>query len=516
MIETLLFIAALVASFGAVHMLPKKTAQHDSRHTEQKLSAAREEARQLIEEAQDKAARLKRSLAEEEKQSEEMIGLSEARIKTKEEILKKREERNNQIQTQSDTIKADIEREKTVQRDLQKESLDMLSKLSGLNLESASEQIKEELQKLIVEGREARLQAELDDWSEEVSRHAKAVLQIVIQRMGVPSSVDKNNTFVRVADDAFKGLLIGKEGRNIEYLESKLPVFVIFNHGGDPTVIYVSGLNLLRRNIAKLAIEKLQKWVKKTGLIDHPLIDKALQEAEDEIMKECDRHGAEALKEMHVDPNSVDPEIKNYVGRLYFRTSYGQNIIHHSLEMAHAARLMAELIGSNVQDAEWGALYHDLGKAIDHDVGGSHDDLSKEILEKHGFPEAVVHAAFAHHDKVPCETPADFLVKAADAISGGRPGARMESVTNYFERMQELAGVAQGFPGVDKVLTMSAGREVRVMVHKDQIKDDAMQDLAEGIAKKISEEIAFPGIIKVNLIRTVKSVDFAREQKPHK
>ncbi len=512
----LFFILALAGSAAAVTFWPKPTHKNGNDVAQKNLEKAHQEAKEIVDEAKDKAARLKRALIEEEKHSEETAAHAEVRVKNKEEILKKREERNTQIQVQSEAIQKEIEATSGAQRDLHKKALEQLSKLSGLNLESATEEIKEDLQKLIVEGREARLQAELEEWAEDIGRHAKAVLQIVIQRLGVPSSVDKNNTLVMVPDDSFKGLLVGKEGRNIEYLESKLPVFVIFNHGGDPTVLYVTGLNLLRRNIAKRAIEKMQKWVKKTGLIDHPLIDRALEEAEGEIMKECDQWGEKAMREMHIDPATVDPEVKNYVGRLYFRTSYGQNIIRHSLEMAHAARLIAELVGSNVQFAELGAFYHDLGKAIDHDVGGSHDDLSKELLDKHGFAPQIAHAAFAHHDKVPCETPEDFIVKAVDAISGGRPGARMESVTNYFERMQELSGVAESFPGVDRVFTMSAGREVRVLVYKEQVSDAQMGELAEGIAKKISEDIAFPGIIKVNLIRSIKSVDFAREQKTRK
>ena len=215
---------------------------------------------------------------------------------------------------------------------------------------------------------------------------------------------------------------------------------------------------------------------------------------------------------MGIDHKTVDPEVVNFVGRLYYRTSYGQNIIHHSLEMAYAARIIAELIGADVETCMLAAFYHDLGKAIDHDIGGAHDDISKELLEKHGFNEKIVHAAYAHHDKVPCLSPPDFIVKAVDAISGARPGARMEAVTNYFERMKELTNLASSFNGVKKVLTMSAGREVRVMVNKDQIKDDGTQPLAEEIAKKISEELAFPGIIKVNLIRQTKSVDYAKER----
>ena len=196
---------------------------------------------------------------------------------------------------------------------------------------------------------------------------------------------------------------------------------------------------------------------------------------------------------------------------MYFRTSFGQNVIWHSTEMGYLARMISEQIGAEVTVATEGAFYHDIGKAIDHDVGGAHDDLSKEILEKYGYDPRIVHAAFAHHDKVPCIAPEDFIVKAVDAISAVRPGARQESVTNYFERIKQLEDTVASFAGVKKTYAISAGREVRVYVDNDKIGDDKMEGLAEGIAGKISEELSFPGIIKVNLIRYTKSTDYARE-----
>lgn len=478
---------------------------------EKRLEEAKEQAQKLKQETHEKIKEMEHEFKEEEATAQESLESMEKLIAQKEELLNKRETRNKQSQDQLQELEKEIKLLKAQQEELRQSAIEKLSASSGIKREKALENSKKEIELLVTENKEKRLAADFEEFQDDIARHAKAALQVVIQRLGVPSSVDRNNTNVQVKDDRFKGLLIGKDGVNVKYLEELLPVSIIFNLNA-PDVIHVGGVNLLRRNIAKRAINKLQKQVRKTKKIDHEMIKGAVEASEKEVMDECDRHGKWAFKQMGLNPDEAHPEIVNYVGRLYFRTSYGQNIIHHSLEMAYAARLLAELIGSDQEIAMLAAFYHDLGKAIDHDVGGAHDDLSKEILEKHDFDPRIVHAAYAHHDKVPCEAPADFLVKAVDAISGGRPGARMESVTNYFERMKQLEDIAQSFPGTNKVQTMSAGREVRVEVNRESIDDKHMQELAEEVAEKISEEVAFPGIIKVNLIRRTKSVDYARDK----
>ncbi len=453
------------------------------------------------------------SFQKEESVLEEGLSRMEERMQKKEAHVKRKEDRNSEIEKAAKGTEKEVETAKKEREELAKSLLDKLSETAKLKSDKALENAKKEIEDLISEGKGARHQAELEEYEEEIMRHAKSVIQIVLQRLEVSSSVDKNNTLVTVQDDSFKGLLIGKDACNITYLESLLPVSVIFNHGGDPKIINVAGLNLIRRNIAKRAINKLQKITKKTGRIDHKLIKETIEEAEKDVMAECDRKGRWALKQAGVDPEKTSDEVINYMGRLYFRTSYGQNQIYHSIEAGHAARMIAELIGVNIENCQTAAFYHDLGKSIDHDTGGSHDEISAEILEKNGYNEEIVYAALVHHGKGPDKTPTDYIVKAADAMSGSRPGARMEAVTNYFERMKELENLAKSFSGVRKVFTMSAGREVRVLVDKEQIKDDKMQKMADGIAEKISEEVSFPGIIKVNLIRQTKSVDYAREMK---
>ncbi len=476
------------------------------------LKKAEVEARRVKEESKESVERIQRAMEREEKEAEESLQKMEMTLAQKEEILKRREERNKVQQDQVTLLRNEVQALRAQEKQTLEQRIELLSKQAKLSREEALESSKKELETLITSNAEVRNKVAIEEMTEDAPRHAKAILQVVIQRLGVESSVDKNSTSMVIKDDKFKGLLIGKAGVNAIYLESLLPVSLIFNHGA-PDVLHVGGVNLFRRNIAKRAIEKLQNRAKKVGTLDHPMIKAAVDEATSEMMSLCNKKGEESIRLMGLDPKKMDPEIVNYTGRLYYRTSYGQNVTGHSNEMGFAARMLAEMIGlKDPSLAMQGAFFHDIGKAIDHDVGGAHDDLSREILDKHGFDPIIVHAAFAHHDKVPCESPEDFLVKAVDAISGGRPGARQESVTNYFERIQKLEEAALSFQGVNRVFAMSAGRELRLIVDTSRIQDAAMQELADGVAGKIQEEVAFPGVIKVNLIRTTKSVDYAREK----
>ncbi len=506
------FLVLLGLGLGgtAAYLLLKPTAEFDEADVKRRLHNAEEESRRIAHENKERITAMQKAFEMEERSMMETFEKSERLIEQKEEILKRREERNRAAEDQVAQLKAELA-SLTQQKEVAKvQTVEELSKRSKLSRDEALSAARSDLETLLTFNAEAHKKQAIEDLEEDAQRHAKSILQIVIQRLGVPSSVDKNNTSVTIKDDKFKGLLVGKNGVNVQYFESLLPVSIIFNMG-DSETIHVGGVNLIRRNIAKRAIEKMQTMVKKKGSLDHAMIKQAVDEADKEIMELCDRKGAESTKLIGLDPKQTPPELLNYTGRLYLRTSYGQNVTGHSNEMAFAARMIADFIGADTDVAMQAAFYHDIGKAIDHDVGGAHDDLSKEILEKFNYDPRIVHAAFAHHDKVPCEAPEDFIVKAVDAISGGRPGARQESVNNYFERIQKLEEAALSFPGVQKVFAISAGRELRVSVDRDRIHDENMKELAEAMADKIEAEVAFPGVIKVNLIRVTKSVDYARE-----
>lgn len=504
-------LLAAGAGAAAGFYLPSASRSANIFSDDKKLDEAKEEANQIHAESKEKIEHMKKVFADEERSMQESFERMEEALKQKEDILKRQEDRTRSYENNVKILKEEVEKLDEKRKKTIENIISQLAKNSGMTNDKALTQSRENLKKLITENKEKRQNAELEEFQEDIMRHATAILQLVIQRLGVQSSVDKNSTSVVVQNDKFKGMLIGKNGKNIAYLEELLPISVIFNLG-DTKTIHVGGVNLLRRNIGKRAIEKLQKLTRKSDKLDHAMIKQAVEESEKEIMEECDRKGEWGLKQLEIDPKKVNPEVVNYIGRLYFRTSYGQNILYHSLEMAQAARLIAELIGADVHIATEATFFHDLGKAIDHDIGGSHDDISKELLEKYGYDEKIVHAAYAHHDKVSCESPEDFIVKAADAISGGRPGSRQESVVNYFERIKQLEEIARSFDGINKVLTMSAGREMRLIVNKDQIKDEQMSGIADSVAEKISEEVSFPGMIKVNLIRTTKAVDYARDK----
>lgn len=495
----------------AGYLVPLSTAKYNLMASEKKLAEVREEAARLKKESDERIEHMKKTFEEEEQAMHESLKRLEEAIAQKEDIIKRREDRNRSYEKNVKDMQSSTEDLLKKSEDLVKGTIDKLTKASGLTEKQALDSARKNLKEIIQANKEIRQKAELEECEEDAMRNAIAILKLVIQRLDVPTSVDKNSTAVNVKDDKFKGLLVGKDGNNIKYFEQLLPVSVIFNLG-DANTIYVGGLNLFRRNIAKRAIEKLQKTSGKDGKLTHEMIKRAVDEAEKELMEEADRKGEWALREVGIDPTTVNAEVKNLMGRLYFRTSYGQNVLYHSLEMAHAARMIAELIGADPEMAMQATFYHDIGKAIDHETDGAHDELTKEILEKNGYDPVLVHAAFAHHDKVPSETPEDLIVKASDAISGGRPGSRQESLAAYIERIKQLEYVAKSFEGVSKVFTMSAGREVRVIVDRDRILDEQMQSLADSVAEKVSEEVSFPGIIKVNLIRLTKSVDYAKEK----
>ncbi|MBU0981936.1 DUF3552 domain-containing protein [Patescibacteria group bacterium] len=475
------------------------------------LQKAKEQAGEIKHKSKEQIARAQKILQDEEKYFAEHEKNLESTLKQKEELLERKEHRNKSYEGSLKQVEKQVEDLQKSTEQISDKMIAALAQTAGATAEKAKAHIEKQLNEVITENREARTKGYIEEYTEEAQIQAKAVLRPVIQRLQTQSSVDKNSTTVNLKSDKFKGILIGKGGQNIQYLESLLPVSIIFNL--DPMEIHVGGVNLLRRHIAKGAINRLQKRSAKSGKIDPPMVKECVEESEKEIMGICDNKGKEAMQMMDIDFKTLDPELVNLVGRMYFRTSFGQNVLQHSIEMAHIARLLAEQIGSDSQTAMLAAFYHDIGKAVDHDLGGSHDDLSKEILEKYNFPEEIVYAAFAHHDKVPCVSPADFIVKAADAISSVRPGARQESVTNYFERIKQLEETAKSYGGIKKVYTMSAGREVRVIVDEKQIKDNQMQPAADSIAEKISEELSFPGIIKVNLIREIHAVDYAKEKK---
>ena len=305
-----------------------------------------------------------------------------------------------------------------------------------------------------------------------------------------------------IPNDEIKGKIIGKEGRNIRAFERATGVDVIVDD--TPGTITLSSYDPIRRQIARIALENLIL----DGRIQPAKIEEAVVKAEGEINTIIKKKGTEAAYEARV-PN-LDPKLLMILGRLYFRTSYGQNVLDHSVEVAHLAGMLAEELGADPAVARAGALMHDIGKAVDHEVTGTHVEIGRRILQKFGVSEDVVKAMQAHHEEYPYETPESMIVQVADAISGGRPGARRDSVENYIKRLEELEAIANKMPGVEKTYAIAAGREVRVIVRPAEISDLEARKLARDIPDKIEADLQYPGEIKVSVIRETRVIEYAR------
>jgi len=469
------------------------------------LAKAKEEAKKLIEATKSKTEEIKKDAREENAHMERQLQTLKNTLSFKGGILDKRKHRNENIKGTLNEVKRDIRKLEEEIEESEEAIVEKLKEKTQLKSEEAKKIILDKFGAEMELERGKLVQKTEEDLREDLINVSKNILRGVIQKVTSPSSVDKNSTAVKVKNDKFKGVLIGKGGRNIEYFESMLnDISIIFNL--EPSTIYVGGLNLVNRNVAKLAIGKLQRERKAFG---EQKIKQAIDTAQKEIDRRILKAGKEAIKEVNINMD-IPEDLVKLVGRLKFRTSFGQNVLRHSIEMAAIAALMAAEINADVEKAKIATFFHDIGKAIDHEVGGSHDVLTKEILEKYNFDPDIVHAAYAHHDAVPQKTVEAMLVKAADAISAGRPGARQESLTSYLERIQKLEKVTKGFKGVKKAFAISAGREVRVIVDEDQLTDEAMKELAQKVAAQIEEDLTYPGKIKVNVIRRTEVIDYAR------
>jgi ribonuclease Y len=320
-----------------------------------------------------------------------------------------------------------------------------------------------------------------------------------------PTSVETKIIQVAVPKDEIKGRLVGKEGKNIHEFERLLEVDIIFNDL--PNTISIAGYNLINRRIAQKAIEQLMR---EKRLITPQLLEETIKQAGKEIDKELYEIGEKVMKMM--DLKNLDKELIKTIGRLQYRTSYGQNIMKHSLEVSWIATMLGSEVGLNVNVCKVAGFLHDLGKAIDQDpnVQGTHDFLTKELMTKYNFTEEEIHAAWTHHDSAPAKTPEALIVKAADAVSAGRPGARQESMEKYTERIMALEDAGRSFTGVKKAYAISAGRELRIFVDPEQVTDENMKPLAEEIANKIEKEISYPGKIKINTIRRTGFTEVAK------
>lgn len=468
----------------------------------QMMLEAEEKAKKITSEAETKAVETLKEVRKEAKEKEEKLKVTEERLIRKEDAVDKRQvDLDKEVEAVKEKI-AEIKKIKEKVDEQEKKKQEELQKIAGMTLEDAKNALFSTIEKQYEEDLLVRMQ-KLDTYGEEkLERKAKDILTTCIQRLGNAVSADILSTHVAIPSDEIKGKIIGKEGRNIKAFERITGVEIIVDD--TPGTIVISSFDPVRRQIAKTALESLIS----DGRIQPAKIEKLVEKAEQDINKIIKEKGQQAAYECGV--INLDPRILLVLGRLHFRTSYGQNVLQHSIEMAHIAGMLAEELGANVSVAKAGALLHDIGKAVDHEVQGSHVEIGRRILQKFGASEEIVKAMQAHHEEYPYETIESVIVQVADAISGGRPGARRDSVENYLKRLSDLEAIATSFKGVEKAYALQAGREIRIFVTPTVINDLEAHNLAREVALKIEKELKYPGEIKVTVIRETRVIELAR------
>ena len=468
----------------------------------ERILKARERAAAILEEAEARAERLEKEHIAPLQEREQKLEQYAVRLARREEFL---DEREHNLAEEQDAVRARAQEAARRAKELDallREQTKELATIANLSQDEAQKRLIKDLERVHETSLLARIQ-KLDAAGRKVlDERAKSILLSAVHRLASSVNSDAMTLSVPLASEEMKGKIIGREGRNIKAFERATGVDVLIDDA--PDRISLSSFDPLRRHTAKLALEKLIE----DGRIQPAKIEEAVEKAKQEIQDTIKQKGEEAAFEVGI--IGLDPRLIQLLGRLHFRTSYGQNVLQHSVEMAHLAGMLAQELGADVEVARAGALLHDIGKAVDHEVQGTHVDIGRRILEKYGVDTRIIQAMQSHHEEYPYETPESVIVQTADAISAGRPGARRDTVERYLERLGDLERIAKGFPGVEKVYAISAGREIRIFVNPGLISDIETHKLAREIATRIQEELKYPGEIKVNVIRENRVVEFAR------
>ena len=500
--------AALVYVFGVLR--ERKQADED-------LDSAKNQAKQIVNDAYKSAEGKKREALLEAKEEilkakndherevrerraelqrqEHRLQQKEENLDRKTENMEKREEQLAAKLLRLDETQAEAER-------LKQEQVEALERISGFTSEEAKRYLLDQLEADVTHESAMKIKEIEARCKEEADTKAREIVSLAIQRCAADHVAEATVSVVPLPNDEMKGRIIGREGRNIRTLETMTGVDLIIDD--TPEAITVSCFDPVRREIARIALEKLIQ----DGRIHPTRIEEMVEKAKREVDATIKAEGERAIFETNV--HGLHPELVKLLGRMRYRTSYGQNVLNHSIEVSHLAGLLAAEIGANVTEAKRAGLLHDLGKAIDHEVEGSHVQIGVELARKYRESENIIHAIAAHHNDIEPKTIVACLVQAADAISAARPGARRENLENYIKRLETLEEITSSFPGVEKSYAIQAGREVRIMVKPEQVSEDQMVLLARDIAKKIEEELEYPGQIKVNLLRETKAVEYAK------
>ena len=502
-------VAAAIAFFAGVSYR-RKTA-------EAKIGSAEEEAKRLINdamkaaqqkrkealiEAKDEAFQLKAEADKEIKERRSELSRQERRLDQKEEAMDRKtavlEQKETDLAKRSELVEARLDEIEQIKA----RELDKMETIAGLTAEDAKQLLLNRLDEQLTHEKAMHIAAFETQTKDECDTMARELISQAVARCAADHSSEATVSVVPLPSDEMKGRIIGREGRNIRALETATGVDLIIDD--TPEAITLSSFDPVRREVARMTLEKLIS----DGRIHPARIEETVEKCRRELELAMKREGEKAV--MDVGVHGIHPDMVKLLGRLRYRTSYGQNVLNHSLEVAYLSGILAAELGVNVTQARRAGLLHDIGKALDHEIEGSHISIGVDIAKKYKEKPAIIHAIEAHHGDVEAKTPLAFIVMAADAISAARPGARRENLESYIKRLESLEEIASGFEGVERSFAIQAGREVRIMVKPDAINDDALILLAHSISQKIEETLDYPGQIKVNVIRESRAVDYAK------
>ncbi len=491
-----------VLGYYARQSIAKKRIGTVEQKLQEKISQAKKESEEIIAQAKEKSQKLLEVVQKERDQRRHDLFRTERLLLRREDILDQKlsgfERKEREFRQKAETLRKI------------KEGLENLKQEALAKLETISKLSREEAKKELLTNCEKEYQLEIlekikkmeREGREKIQNRAKEMVALAIQKCALSQAQETTTSTVALPSDEIKGRIIGKEGRNIRTLEKLTGVEVVVDD--TPEAVVISGFDPVRRQIAKVSLERLIQ----DGRIQPARIEETVQKTESEIVSQIKEAGETAVYDTGI--LGLDPKIIQLLGRLRFRTSYGQNVLLHSIEVCHLAGALAAELGAGVGIAKKAGLLHDIGKAVDHQVEGSHVDIGIKILEKFGVEKEVITAMKSHHGEYPAETLEAIIIQAADQISGARPGARKDTLENYLKRLGELEAIATSFSGVDKAWALQAGREIRVFVKPEEIDDLAAHKLAKEIAARVQEELKYPGEIKVNVIRENRIVEYAK------
>lgn len=466
--------------------------QDTKTRSQEALIKAKEKALKIIDEAKQDEQTRRRDLQDQQRRLEKRESMFDQKLLEFEDKKTKLEEKSKEVEGIKSRIKQ-----------IQEEQQQKLQSIAGMSREQAEEKLMAVLEKESEDALMSRLRKLEQENEEELEKKSRKILSLALTRYAASVCADTTTTAVELPNDEMKGRIIGKEGRNIKAIETLTGTEIIVDD--TPEMITISGFSPIRRQVAKRALDELIK----DGRIHPARIEEAVTNAKKTIAKDLRKAGEDALYQLGIPVSSIDPKLISILGRMKYRTSYGQNALMHSIEVGILSGMIAEELGADVFICKKGGLFHDIGKAVDHDMQGAHPEIGYNIMKKFGFPEELCYQSIAHHEDRP-RTIEGAIVKAADAISGARPGARKQSLEQFIQRMEELERTASSFDGVEKSYAIQAGREVRVFVHPEKIDDLTAYKLARDVANKIEAELSYPGEVKVTIIRETRVIEYAK------